>query len=83
MRRAERVANKQTVAQRSKLARKFRVVGFLFGMVADIFEQQHFPIAQSFALHLRFGPNAVRRERHQFAAEQFLQSRRDRSERVL
>ena len=42
----ERVANKQAIAKRRELARKFRVVGFLFGMEAHVFEQQHFPVTK-------------------------------------
>ncbi len=72
MRGAKCVANKQPVAERRELPRKFRVVGFLFGMVADVFEQQHFPIAEGFALRFRFGPDAVRCKGHRFAAQQFL-----------
>ena len=64
MRGAECVANEEAVAERCELARKFCVVGFFFGMVAHIFEQQHFPIAQGFALRFGFGTDAICRERH-------------------
>ena len=47
---AERVAHEKLVAERRELLRKLRIVGFFFGMKADVFEQQHVAIAKRLAL---------------------------------
>ena len=59
----------------ASLREKFCVVGFFFGMVAHVFEQQHFAVAQRSALRFGFGADAVCGERHRLSAEQFLQAR--------
>ncbi len=52
MRRTERVAHKQAVAERRQLTGESFVVGLFFRVVADVFEQQHAAICERAALCL-------------------------------
>src|ERR1700674_2253999 len=68
---AKGVAHKNTIAQRRKLFRKSLVVLFFLGMEADIFQQEHFAIAQGFALALHAGADTIQAKRYRLAEKLF------------
>ena len=72
MRGAESVTDEKTVAKRGELFRKALVVFFLLGMEADIFEHEHFAVAERFALALRSRTDAIEGERYR-PAEKFFE----------
>ena len=76
------VAHEQTVAQRRQLFRERLVVGLFFGVVADVFEQQHPAVSQRATLRFGLRTHAVRRKVHG-RARQFRQARRHRLQAVF
>ena len=68
----EGVADEEAVAESGELLRKGFVVFFFFGMEADVFEDEHFPVAQGFALAFGSRADAIQGEGHGLA-EKFFQ----------
>src|SRR6267378_623693 len=68
------VANENTVAERGELLRESFVVFFFFRMEADVFQHEHFAVAQGFALAFGSRAHAIQGEGDRLAEEllQFL-----------
>ena len=82
MRRAEGVADEELIAERGELAGEILVVRFFFGVIADIFEEQHVAVFQRAAFGFGFGPDAIRGEVDRLA-EEFCEAGGDRLQRVF
>src|SRR5262249_30829288 len=82
MRGAKSVANKKAIAKCGELFGKSLVVLLFLGMETNVFEDQHFPIAKSFALALRTRTHAIKRESH-WLAEKLFQLLGSRTQRIL
>ena len=69
VRRAERIAHKQPVAQRRQLAGETLVVGLFLGVVAHVLEQQHAAIGERAAPGLGVRAHAIRCKLHRRAQQ--------------
>ena len=56
---AERVADEKAVAKRGELFREFGIVGFFFGVVAHVFEEQDVAVFERLALRFGFRAHAI------------------------
>src|SRR6266481_3122062 len=69
---AEGVANENAVAQGGELLRKGFVIFFFVGMEADVFQHEHFPVAQGLALAFGAWTDTIQSE-GDWLAEQLFQ----------
>src|SRR6266481_373239 len=69
---AEGVANEDAVAQGGELLRKGFVIFFFVGMEADVFQHEHFPVAQGLALAFGAWTDTIQSE-GDWLAEQLFQ----------
>src|SRR5882724_2338813 len=68
---AEGVANEDAVAQGGELLRKGFVVFFFVGMEADVFQHEHFPVAQGLALAFGAWTDTIQGEGDRLAEQLF------------
>src|SRR5712664_2687747 len=68
---AEGVANENAVTERGELLRKGFVVFFFVGMEADVFQNEHFPVAQGLALAFGAWTNTIQSEGDRLAEQLF------------
>src|SRR5258706_10043060 len=68
---AEGVANENAVTERGELFRKGFVIFFFVGMETDVFQHEHFPVAQGLALAFGAWTDTIQSEGDRLAEQLF------------